>query len=294
MKYAWSIFILFWVIFNTPEIFAFFPQDNYLWIEFTKVVKEKDGSVVLPLKINYGRFPREKKGIEGLDSLKAVYSLVKEDSGIKSDFYQAEIEKESGEYVVKIKSFQEGCFIVFAEAEKTYGKITYRYLAKAAFTLFGHSSLHSEKTDYAAASRTAPELEISISPQFHYWPQIEEPVKVSVLFEKNYLPGEKIYFFDENLPYLEAISNQAGNFIYTPPDDKKLNAQSEIAFKQTVVVAEEEKDGFRYISSYTLLLHRNRLKHYRLFLGAVIFLGSVFVIFSLVVMKRKRFGFEII
>jgi len=299
MKYIFNTFILiFGIVFSgcifITESFAFSLQDNYLWVEFTKTVREKDGSVVLPLRINYGRFPGQKKGVEELDSLRVVYSLVEDDPGREEVFYRAEIEKENGNYAVKIKSYKKGRFIIFVEAEKTYGKTKNLYSAKAAFTLFGHSSFQPEGPGYIAASRGAPGLEISISPQFHYWPQIEEPFKIKVLFAKNHLPEKTVYLFDENMPSSEIISGQSGSFIYTPAEDKKLNAKGENAFKQIVLVVKEDKNNFSYISSYTLLLHRNRLKHYRLFPGALIFLISSLFIFFLAVIKRKRFEREII
>ncbi|MFH1245811.1 MAG: hypothetical protein V1662_04925, partial [Candidatus Omnitrophota bacterium] len=86
----------------------------------------------------------------------------------------------------------------------------------------------------------------------------------------------------------EITTDAAGDYDYVPPNDQKLNWQGEQAFKQTIILAEEREGNTKCISSYTLLLHRSRVKNKHLFIGGGIFCGSAAVIFLLVLGRRKR------
>lgn len=267
---------------------AFSPQDKYLWIEFQECVKEKDGSVTLPLQINYGSFPAEKEESAELDDLRAFYSLPEGAEEGMPVFYAARIEKSSGRRLVKIKAVQATRFIVFVQAKKIDGDQTHWYFAKTAGMFFGHSAGRDEIRPIAA-----PEInrqwEIRVSPQFDYWPQTGSPIKITPVFNNSLLPGRVIGLFDENGPAQEITTGAAGSFTYLPPEDKQLNRQGEQAFKQTIIAGEENKGNTKYISSYTLLLHRSRFKNHNLWLGGSIFGGSAVGVFLLVMGRRKRF-----
>ncbi|MFH1245075.1 MAG: hypothetical protein V1662_01160, partial [Candidatus Omnitrophota bacterium] len=242
------IFTLFFSFIKETKGIAFSPQDNYLWIEYAESIREKDGSVTLPLLINYGRFPGKKGESGELDSVRAFYSLPEKDDEAEPVFYEARIEQSSGRRLVKIKAVQTTRFIVFAQAKKIEGKITHWYLAKTAGTLFGHSS--SKQIKPVAAAEINRQGEIFISPQFDYWPQTGNPVRITPVFNDKSMPGKALCLFDENEPALkqngsgqarEITTDAAGDYDYVPPNDQKLNWQGEQAFKQTIILAEERE-----------------------------------------------------
>lgn len=288
MKTKLAVVVIFLLSFiHTEKIYAFSPPDNYLWIEYKECLKEKDGSVTLPLQINYGQFPIQKKNIPKFDSLKAFYTLDKEDNEKSRVFYETPIEKYEEKNQIKIKSAATNNFIVFVEAKITAGDVPRWYLAKTSFILFGHS--FTVLSPLEKTMSCVPELEISLSPQFNYWPQTSDPVKITPLFNKDYLPRKVMYIFDENMPLINILTDEKGNYTYVPPEDKKLNWKNETAFKQAVIVTEENKENIKYISSYTLLLHRSRFKNYKLLTGSLFFLGTMITAFLIVIRKRKGF-----
>ncbi len=283
------ILLLLFPIGDTAETYASSSKDDYLWIEFGEYIKEKDGSLTLPLEINYGRFPDNRKENWQLDALSAFYTLTEKDDEGNKIFYEAEIEKAKGVYLVRIKSFKTDRFIVLIEGRKTQDETTHRYLAKTSFILFGHSSTKRKKAKPAPSTEINRQFEMSIAPEFSGWPQTYNPVKIAPSFSQHQSGEKAISIFDENQDPIEVKTDERGNYTYIPPDDKKLNWKGTTAFKQTVIVAEETKGYTTYISSYTLLLHRNRFKNRSPVLGAGIFWGSAAGMLLLVVAKRKRF-----
>ena len=264
-------------------------KDNYLWIEFSKQIKEKDGSVTQPLFIYYGIFPDQKKGTWELDGFRAFYTLNEKDEKGNRIFYEAEIERDKGKSLLRIKAFHTDRCIVLVQGRKKQGKATRCYSAKTSFVLFGHSPSKRKKIKPVASSEINRQFAISITPQFHYWPQTSNPVKIALSFNEEHLGGKILSIFDENQGVIDLKTDETGNYTYTSPNDKKLNREGETAFKQTVVVAEETEGNTNYISSYTLLLHRNRFKNRKVLPGISIFGGTMVGVFLLVVVKRKRF-----
>jgi hypothetical protein len=284
-----AIFLLLLFSIDPPKRSAFSPKDDYLWIEFGERIKEKDGSLTLPLEINYGRFPNNRKGDWQLDALRAFYTLTEKDDKGNRIFYEAEIEKAKGVYLVRIKSFKTDRFIVLIEGRRTQDEAAHYYLAKTSFVLFGHSPLERKKIKPAPSTEINRQFEISIAPEFSGWPQTCNPVRIVPSFNQHQLGEKAVSISDENQDPIEVKTDEGGNYTYIPPDDKKLNWKGTRAFKQTVIVAEETRGNTNYVSSHTLLLHRNRFKNRSPVLGAGIFWGSVAGILLLVVAKRKRF-----
>lgn len=268
---------------------ALTPGDDYLWIEFGEKSKEKDGSLTLPLRINYGRFPDKKRSVSELDALRVFYTTNEKDTEENAVFYEAPIERTGGEYLVRVRSFKTNRFTVLVQGRKSGGETTHRYLAKTSFVLFGHSSSEEKEAKAVPSDKVNRQLEISASPEPSYWPQTGNPVKISLSFNKGSLGDGGVYIFDENKGPIDAKTDGTGNYIYIPPHDKKLNWKGETAFKQTVVVAEETRGNTNYTSSYTLLLHRSRYKNRRLPPGVSIFGVTMVGAFWLVIVKRKRF-----
>jgi len=284
-----TIFFLLFFLIESAETSAFSYKDDYLWIEFGKRIKEKDGALTLPLQINYGRFPNQKKGIRELDSLRAFYTLTEKDEEGNLIFYEAEIQRDKGKTLVQINAFKTERILVLLQGKKTRGEITHCYLAKTSFVLFGHSASKRKKIKPIPPNEINRQFEICITPQFYYWPQTSNPIKSTLSFNQELLEEKALCIFDENEDAIEVKTDERGNYTYIPPEDRKLNWKGETAFKQTVIVAEETKGNTNYISSYTLLLHRNRFKNRKLLPGVSVFGGAIAGVFLLVVVKRKRF-----
>lgn len=271
------------------NIYSFSPRNEYLWIEFGKCIREKDGSLTLLLKLNYGRFPDAvKKELRGLDDIGVFYTMAKTDNEGKDVFYATQIKKGEQGYSININSSEENRFVVFAQAKKQ-NKITHQYLAKTSFFLFGHAFSKSKRMRPTPSSthEINRQLEICTIPEFQYWPQTGNPFKIVLTFNKDYLAQKALSLFDENMPPIDIITDEKGECIYVPPEDKRLNKKGETPFKQTVIVAEEIHGDTKHISSCTLLLHRSRFKNYRFFEGTAIFLGTMAVV-SLFVSCRKK------
>lgn len=292
IKLTVIIFTLFFSFTGVRDIYAFAPKNNYLWIEFQECIKEKDGALTLPLRINYGRFPGEKKEVPGFDSFRAFYSLSEKDDEGKKIFYEAEIEKNKDKCAINIKSFKTDCFVVLVEAKEIRGGATYWYLAKTSFVLFGHSFSERDKIRPVSLDEINRRLDLLVTPEFHYWPQTGNPVKITPVFNNDCLARKVICLLDENMPAIDIVTDEQGNYIYVPPEDKKLNWKGETAFKQTVMVAEEIRADMRYISSHTLGLHRSRFKNRKLLAGAGVFGGTGVGLFLFVIVKRKKFNLE--
>ncbi len=283
------VFLALGVLAKATDGHASFAEDDYLWLEFGQRVKEKDGALTLPLQINYGRFPDQKKGLGELAGLRAFYTLTEKDNAGNRIFYEAEIEKNSGKCLVHIKSFKTNRFIVLVEGRKSAGEVRYCYLAKTSFILFGHSPSQRKKIRPVPSNEIDRQFEIALTPEFSDWPQTGNPVRMAPLFGKDHLREKVLYIFDENHGSGDIKTDKTGSCTYIPPDDKKLNWEGVTAFKQTVIVAEESKGNTNYLSSYTLLLHRSRTKNRRLLPGAGIFGATLAGVFLLVIAGRKRF-----
>lgn len=277
------------LFFGVSKTYALTPETDYLWIGLGESVKEKDGSISLPVEVNYGRFPEEKKDLSELENLKAFYSQGKKNNDNDWIFHETQMEKNNGRYHININSPEQNRFIIIIEAKKTQGELKYHYSAKASFFLFGHS--FSDKKQMKPVSFVNPEhlFEISTEPQFDYWPQVENPIKITPSFDKEHLPGSPIYLFDENKTQMEIKTDQKGTCTYEPPNDKKLNWQGDRAFKQTLIATEKFDRNAKYIATYTLLLHRSRSKNRKIFPGAAIFAGIVIGFSFIMVLKRRNF-----
>lgn len=285
-----TIFSLLFFLMGTAKGWAFSVNgDDYLWLEFNKCVKEEDGSVTLPLRINYGRFPGKTKDVSELDALRAFYTLDEKDNGGNSIFYETGIERDNDKYLVRIKAFKANRFSVLVEGRKIHGESTRYYSAKTSFVLFGHSPFEGKAAKPAVSGgEINSRFEICITPEFSYWPQTCDPVKITLLFNRVCLAGRDISIFDEKEGLTEIRTEESGSYTYIPPEDKELNWAGDTAFRQAVIVAGEEQGNTSCVSSYTLLLHRSRFKNRKGGLGAGIFGGAVAGALLFVGAKRRR------
>ena len=275
---------------NPQTIYAFPQKDDYLWVEFGKQIKERNGSVSQPLFIYYGRFPDKKEGILELEDLRGFYTLNEKDEEGENIFYTTAIERDKKASFIKINSLQTNCFTVLVVGKRNSGGVRYEYLAKADFILFGHSSVKKKEVKpFVPSKEITRRMEICITPEYYCWRQIGDSVKLTPLFDKGPLGGQEIHLADETGNYMVIETDKLGNYIYIPPDDQKLRLKGETAYKQTIILAEKTVENRTHKSSYTLLVHRSRFGNMNLHLGGSILGGTMAMVFIVVVVKRKNF-----
>ena len=284
-----TVLLLLFFLIGSVKTWADSSEDDYLWIEFGERIREPDGTITLPLEIKYGKFPYEKKEISQLDGLRVFYALMEKDDEDTWVFYEANIEEVNGKSEVSIKSFKMDNFVILAEARKVKDGITHWYFAKTSFILFGHSFPKRQRMKAVTSGDINREFEIFTTPQFHYWPQTSEPVRITPLFNFERLGEKQLCIFDENTDSICVRTDEAGNYTYIPPEDRELNRKSRTAFKQVVIVAEETRNKSNYVCSYTLLLHRNRFKNRRTLPGISIFLVTMTAVFLVTLRQRRKF-----
>jgi hypothetical protein len=274
-----------------------FPIENmYLWIEFGEHHKERDASVTQHLKIYYGSFPDYKTTLFHLDGVKGIYTMNEKDAKGEIIYYPLEIMEEKGEASIRITSYKTNPFAVLVQGEKNNGKQKKIYLAKTSFFLFGNSHKNKKQVESELSSsnteiKIAEDLQIHITPLYSYWRQVDTPVTLNIFFDNQKLKKKPVHIIDENdedvfNPIIRK-TDESGELIYIPPDDRKLRQKGTTAYKQMVIMAEERKENSIYISSFTLLLHRSRFKHYNVPAGVIIFLSLLIVFFVLILLQRK-------
>ena len=263
--------------------------EDFLWLEYNDAVKQKDGSLILEIRIRYGIFSDKVKDLSEFKELKAFYHA-SDDQGRKAH-YKTEIHKSSSGYSVIIRSAKTTRYTLRVTGIRKGRSKQVHYLAKASFTLFGKAISKGTDTDLPSDNSLGYLPEINIDPEHHYWPQTGNPYRVSIKFNDENLSEQKITLFDEHLNPAVLNISETGDAVYIPPDDKLLNSMGETAYKQTVLVSKYAEGGKQYISSYTMLLHRSRYGKHEHKPGLIVF-GSAFAIFLFfMIIKRMRAGF---
>lgn len=284
-----TIFLLLFFLIDTTVAYTLSSKDDYLWMEYGKQIKERNGSRTQPLSIYHGRFSDRKRNVSELEDLKVFYTRNKKDENGENIFYSMNIEKDKKTFFVRINSLKRNRFTVIVKGKRSFGEQEYKYLAKASFVIFGHSPFNMKKIEPVLSDEINNRLEICIAPEHSGWPQTGRRVKLTPLFDKNPLIKKKIHIADENIASADVKTNDEGNFIYTPPDDKKLKRKWLTAYKQTVILVEETKGNTSYKTSYTLLFHRSRFGNRNLFLGKSIFAGTAILTFIIIAVRRRKF-----
>ncbi len=261
-------------------------SDDYLWLEYGDAERQKDGSLILEIKIRYGRFPDKITDLAGIENIRAFYHA--DDEQGKRVPYKSEIHKSRSGYSVIIRSAKTNQYTMRVTARRKNSEQFIYYQAKASFTLFGKSMSQDEGSDIPSDGSIDSLFEINKDPEHYYWPQTGNPLKLSVMFKNEKLGKQIISVFDENLGHEVLKAGEEKDCTYIPPDDRKLNSMGETAYKQTVLVSNYSEDNDVYISSYTLLLHRSRFGKHEHTPGLILF-GSTFAVFLiLMIIKRMR------
>ncbi|MGV8058809.1 MAG: hypothetical protein AB2L12_12410 [Smithellaceae bacterium] len=265
----------------------------HLRIVYGDVRTMLDGTVILPLEIRFDNA----YGVNRMESLSGVTvgvaalpvraSLVKQ---TKPFIYRAiSVTKTGEQWAILLSAGSPQNFAVRVQARHvTNGRTTY-LAAETNCVVFGRT--HGAKTE--SKPETLPPvwfsgLGLGIAPPFHYWPQTEDPVQMTLYLGSRALPGTMLTVLEGSSPVTQLMTDESGRAAYVPPDDPMLNKQGEKAAKQILLVAAYGKGNDRFVVTRTLLLHRNRFTHRHLRPGLALFGGTAFFIGGAVVWARRR------
>ena len=120
----------------------------------------------------------------------------------------------------------------------------------------------------------------------HYWPQTGMTYRFTYQGLGKATGAAQVI---ENQRHLDSITiDPQGVFSYTPPHDPDLDREGPSAYKQTVLLVEQQAGRETITSTFTLLLHRSRYGHHRLLPGlALIVLVALAVLFGVIRKRRK-------
>lgn len=170
----------------------------------------------------------------------------------------------------------------------TNGKKTY-FAAETNCTVFGRKlGTKAEPSKEVLPSTWFSGMRMSIDPPFYYWPQTENPLKVTLNFGQHVLPKTLLTAFDESFPPKRFLTDNAGRAFYTPPDDPALNRKSEKASKQGFLVAFHSEGDSLFVITRTLRLHRNRYSHLQPHMGLALFGTTALVTSGIVILMRRK------
>jgi hypothetical protein len=257
-------------------------NEDHLWLELGKCRRERDGSLILPLEICWGRFPDVKRAVHGFDRLQAFVTRME---GLKDEargFLRCAVEDNQ----LMVRSFGTNRFLVKVEAERSGENLR----AQTSFILFGKSPGKDGKATPAAGREPARGLDLLIVPEVCYWLQTGQPLEVAALFDGAPLRGGTLCILDARLPPIEAPLDECGRCIYIPPHDTRLNREGETAHKQALLIVRRNKGASRFITSHTLLLHRSRYGNNNIRSGMMLFAGTFACSFMLIIGARRRFN----
>ncbi len=79
-----------------------------------------------------------------------------------------------------------------------------------------------------------------------------------------------------------------GNLVYTPAHDPHLDRSSPYEVKETVLLAREAAEGWEYLTTFTLLLHRSYSAHLKRLHGCLLFAGMAVLAAGFTVIFKRR------
>jgi len=260
---------------------AFSPEKDCLWLSAKDGERKPDGSVILPLTINFGRFPAGNGNPALLSGLKVHYALA---SG--KNWRSGEVKPEparNGAMTVRIRVGDEQRLVLQVTAASREQGRTIRHSAVTCYQRFGRIKHGSTASHYSGNLTDGP-LEILIKPPFNYWRQTGEPFGITCRNRFTGVPCPVVTVLDEHLPPEKVILDTTGFTAYTSPDDAVLNSLEERSGKETLLVA--ESDDCR--ATLALALHRNRTSHHKPFPGLLTLSGACVLSVLTVLLKRRK------
>lgn len=260
---------------------SFSPERECLWLSLGEGERSPDGSVMLPLKIRFGRFPTGNGTPSPMGGLRVRYALATGES-----WRSGEIRPEpaaDGTLVARIRVGAGQRLVVGATATSREQGRTIRHGAIACYQRLGRVTPGGSTAPFPSGEPLGGPLEIRITPPHNYWRQTGQPLGISCRNRINGAPCARITILDEHLPPESVVPDATGAATHTPPDDAILNSLEERSGKETLLVAE---DG-DYRATFALELHRNRTAH-REPLPGLLTLGGACALSALAVTLKRR------
>ena len=277
------VLALFVCIYVTPS-YAFTPQTGCLWISQGERIRVSAGEAVVPVKVEFGRFPDGLSDLSELAGLRVAYA-VNNNSASAWVWREIDLQSRDANGYMPIAVREGDSILIYAHAVSKDKSLSYS--AKSSISRFGRKR---PPRQFDVATRIPGFIELDVLPAFHYWRQTGEQLKVGIRGSGDQV-NQTMLALDENMPAESILLGRDGYGQYTPPDDIRLNAQSAQASKATLLVAEKMESGIRHVASYSLLLHRNRFQHRNQIAGALLFSATAAVVLAWVVFRRRKAGF---
>lgn len=265
-------------------------QLPHLQIVYGEVRTIPDGTVILPLQIRFDNA----QGINRMESLSGltagVAALPARALQTKSFVYQAiPVTKIGEQWMILLSAGSPQNFAVRVQARHVKNGRTTYLAAETNCVVFGRTrGAKTESNPEALPPAWFSGLGLGIAPPFHYWPQTEDPVQITLYLDSRALPGTILTVLEGAYPVTRLTTDQSGCAIYVPSDDPALNRQGDKATKQILLVAAHGEGNNRFVVTRTLCFHRNRFTHRHLRPGLALFGGTVFFIGGAVVWARRR------
>lgn len=251
------------------------------------------GTVLLPLEVRLDN-------VHGENSLGTLSSVT---AGVAALPARIPSEQPAGPFVYQAiplnRTGEKWTILLSASSPRNFSiRVQARYVAKGRTTylaaetncfVFGRNlGVKSELRPDALPPQWFAGLGLSIDPPFFYWPQTEEPLRVTLHRGNRALPETALTVFDESFPATQLLTDQTGSVVYAPPDDPALNRRGDKATKQIFLIAAYNEGNESFVVTRTLRLHRNRHTHKQRDAGLALFGGTVFCAGGAVVWARHR------
>lgn len=251
------------------------------------------GTVLLPLEVRFDKAHGENR----LGTLSSVTA------GVAALPARIPSEQPAGPFVYRAiplnRTGEKWTILLSASSPRNFSiRVQARYVAKGRTTyLAAETNCFVFGRNLGAKTVPRPEvlppqwfagLGLSIDPPFFYWPQTEEPLRVTLHLGDRALSGTALTVFDGSFPATRLLTDQSGCVVYAPPDDPALNRQGDKATKQIFLVAAWDEGKESFVVTRTLRLHRNRHTHKQRDAGLALFGGTVFFTGGAVVWARYR------
>lgn len=266
---------------------AFHPGDDCLWFSFGERIRGKNNEATIPVGINFGRFPDGKRRLSSLDSLR-IYCFIS-NGGSDAAWSRKTFDRDGldPDGFIYVPTREHDHVMLYAVAERRSGAHRTVYSAKSGFNRFSRrKSVESPDLGRTAADPVG----LEVIPRFHYWRQVGEMLTIRMGAPAAAEPPGSAWLLDQHAaPHLIALTTE-GSASYLIPDDGILNTQSTKASKIALVAAETREGGDRYVSTWSLLLHRNRTMHYNRGAGLAVLSGTALLSLGVVAWRRRKSG----
>ncbi len=250
------------------------PEEKFLWLEYGKQLKNKDGSVVQVLLVRDNGGSKSFNSLSSRGKFKAIYRVDRKNN------YSLPLYFDRGRAELRIKSGKTSFF----EVRLTACLDGALYSAETSFYLFGKADYLIKRDKLKDIPEHFPIISMHFSAD-NYWPQTGREYRFKVNSHTGYIPEIKAI---DKKNILSLDLHHSGEFTYTPSHDRDLDKQGSGAYKGSVIYMKEEGGGRIFKRTYTLLLHRSRSAYHDLTSGLFLLSGSIAFFLSLVILARMR------